>query len=569
MPRYHRIVRRLVFLCILALAPLSADDHWISVHAGPFQVFSEAGDKPARTALNELQQLRYALGSALAKQDLQLVWPIHVLVFHRNGAPAPLPAPALSRDAWIIAVDENSLLTPAVKADVASRLLDENTHKLPDAIDNGLVALYSTLSVKGTLITIGEPVPNPTPDWALLQMLETDENTAGEVHIFLSTIEQGGDIGVATRNAFRFNEAELRKRLTAYLAAGHFAARTFGGAAISPDRDFRVTQLDASDAKLLMGDYLLAAASPRAAESYDKASGVEASEGLGLAALSNGDHAAAQKNFADAIAVHSKNARVWFEAGLLETSPEKKRADLVKAAELNPKWADPFVRLAETEPGPIRRTFWLKKAAEASPRDMALWKALAKSAAEAEQFPDAARAWAMAENAAGTEEERPKVREERIAAEQASLDAQDAARKKEEDERERALERVHQASLAAIRAAEAKANAQLNPDGAPFSKEGAVDYGDLANSGPSVDGLFERFDCLGQQGRLVIHTAQGKLVRLLVANPTQISIDGSESALVCGVQKPARKVHVSFDRKTDAKTGTTGEVRGIQFVKEP
>src|SRR5208283_3961980 len=145
-PRYHRIVRRLVLLCMLALAPLSADDHWISVHAGPFQVFSEAGDKPARTALNELEQLRYALGSALAKRDLQLVWPIHVLVFHRNGAPTPLPAPALSRDAWIIAVDENSLLTPAAKADVTRRLLDENTHKLPDAIDNGLIALYSTLS---------------------------------------------------------------------------------------------------------------------------------------------------------------------------------------------------------------------------------------------------------------------------------------------------------------------------------------------------------------------------------------------------------------------------------------
>ncbi|MGD0617752.1 MAG: hypothetical protein ABSB67_08835 [Bryobacteraceae bacterium] len=238
-PRYH----------ILALAPLCADDHWISVHAGPFQVFSEAGDKPARTALNELEQLRYALGSALAKQDLQLVWPIHVLVFRRNGAPAPLPAPALSRDAWIIAVDENSLLTPAIKADVARRLLDENTHKLPDAIDNGLVALFSTLSVKGTLITIGEPVPKPTTDWALLQMLETDENTAGEVHIFLSTLEQGGDIGVATRNAFRFNEAELEKRLTAYLAAGHFAARTFGGAAISPDRDFHITQLDTSETK--------------------------------------------------------------------------------------------------------------------------------------------------------------------------------------------------------------------------------------------------------------------------------------------------------------------------------
>jgi hypothetical protein len=561
-------VRRLVLLGLLALAPLWADDHWISVHAGPFQVLSEAGDKQAREALNELEQLRWALGSALAKQDPQLVWPIHILVFRRNGAPAPLAALALSRDALMVAVDEKTLLTAAVKAQVTRRLIEENTHKLPDTVDNGLVALYSTISVNGVHITVGEPVAKPTRDWARLQMIETDETTAGELHIFLSNLEQGGDLDVACRNAFRFNGAELERRLDAYLQAGYFAARTFSGAAISPDRDFRVTQLDSVDGKLLMGDYLLAAGSPKAADFYNQAKGVEASEGLGLAALAQGDRAAAQKDLADAIKLNSKNARVWYEAGLLEPAADKKRADLIKAAELNPKWADPFVRLSETEPGPIRRTFWLKKAAEASPRDMALWKALAKSAADAEQFTDAARAWSMAERAAGSEEERLKVREERLRAEQEHLDAEDAARKKEEEERQRDLDRVRDASLAAIHAAEAKANAQLNPNG-QFSREGAVDYGELQKSGPSVDGVFERFDCLGQQGRVVIHTAQGKLVRLLVSDPSQISIEGSAGALACGVQEPARKVHVNYDPKANQKTGTSGEVRAIQFVEEP
>jgi hypothetical protein len=561
-------VRRPVLICLLAVLPLWADEHWISIHAGPFQVFSSVGDKQAREVLNELEQLRYALGAALAKQDLQLVRPVHFLIFRRNGAPAPLDKLALSRDSWMVGVDEKALLTVSLKAQIARRLLDENTHKLPDAVDDGLVLLYSTLTANGTRVTVGEPVAGPTRDWARLQMLVTDENTAGEVHIFLSNLEQGGDMNVACRNAFRFGAAELEKRLDTYLGAGHFVARTFGGAAISPDRDFRITQLDSSDGKLLMGDYLLAARSPKAADFYGEVKGVEAAEGLGLAALANGDRASAQKHLADAMAQNSKNARAWYEAGLLESAPEKKKADLVKAAELNPKWADPFVGLSETEPGPVRRTFWLKKAAEASPRDIALWERLARSAAEAEQFQDAARGWAMAEMAAGSDDERQKVRDERIRAEQERLDAADAARKKEEDERQRDLDRVRDASLAEIHAAEAKANAKLNPDGS-FSKEGAVDYDELARGGPSVDGVFERFDCLGRQGRLVIHTAQGKLVRLLVTDPAKITIQGSDGALACGVQTPARKVHVSYEQKASQKTGTSGEVRAVEFVPEP
>jgi len=564
-------VRRVVLLSLLALLPLRADDHWIGFHtvSGPFQVYSDAGDKQARTVLNELEQLRWALGSALAVQDMQLARPMHFLILRHNEQIPLLPSPAFGRDAWMVSLDEKTLLTPALKAEVTRRLLDANTHKMPEAIDTGLVELYSTISVNGTRITVGEPIAHPTPGWALLQMLVTDENTAGEMHIFLSNLAHGGDLEVACRNAFRIRYDELQKRLTAYLNAGHFTARSFGGAAIDPDHDFRGMHLDSSDGKLLLGDYLLAAGSAKAADDYlESKHGIEAEEGLGLAAAAKGDRDSAQKHLAAAIAQNTKNPLVWYRAGLLESDADKKRADLIKAAELNPKWSDPFVRLSETEPGPVRRAFWLKKAAEASPRDIGLWKALAKSATEAEQFQDAARAWAMAENAAGTDEERQKVRDERLQAEQSRLDAADAERKREDEERRADLERVRQASLAQIHAAEAKANKEMNPNG-EFSKEGAVDYEELEQGGASVDGTLERFDCLDKQARLVIRTARGALVRLLVVDPTQIAIEGSNGALACGVQKPARQVHVSYEKKTNAKTGTSGEVRAIAFVKEP
>ena len=546
---------------LLALVPLCADDHWISVQAGPFVVYSAIGDKAARETLNTLEQLRYALGQALAKQDLKTVWPIKVLISRRT---AGLDKLTFSRDAWMAGSDEKP--ARALKAQIVRRLLDDNTHKLPDAVDSGLVELYSTLTAKGTLITVGEPVAHPSRDWTRLQMLVTDENTAGEVHIFLSNLEQGGDVDVACRNAFRFKGAELEKRLDAYVSAGRFQARTFGGATIDPERDFRVTSLDNKDAALLMGDYLLASGSPQASDSYARAYGVPAVEGLGLAAVAQGDRASAVKHLANAMAQKSKNARVWYEAGLLETDAEKKRADLVQAAELNPKWADPFVRLAETEPGPVRRTFWLKKAAEDVPRDISLWERMARAASEAEQFQDAARGWAMAERAAGSEAERDKVRAERMKAEQDRLDAADAARAKEEDERKRDLERVRQASLAEIHAAEAKANAELSPEGA-YKPKDAVEWSELEKALPSAEGVFERFDCLGQQGRIVVRAAPGKLVRLLVIDPTQVRIEGGEGAFACGVQKPARRVHVSYEAKADAKAGTTGEVRAIRFEK--
>ena len=67
----------------------------------------------------------------------------------------------------------------------------------------------------------------------------------------------------------------------------------------------------------------------------------------------------------------------------------------------------------------------------------------------------------------------------------------------------------------------------------------------------------------------MIRTSRGTLVRLLIVDPTQIAIEGSEGALACGAQKPARQVHVSYEKKANAKTGTSGEAHAIAFAKTP
>ncbi len=523
--------------------------------SGPFTVSTDAGDKAARDKLDQFEQFRYATGQMLGKKDLQFMWAVRVVVFKTGELSAPSTKLELSRDCWMAAFSEKDPLSDAFRLSLARHLLDENTRKLPDAEENGLLLLLSTLDIAVNRITVGRPPAEHPRDWARLQMLATDENTAGELHIFLSNLEQGGDIEAACHNAFRMKASELEKRLDAYIAAGDYRTLTYSGATIDPARDFHFEHLDPDEVKLLLADYQLSIGSPKAAAMYQELHGADAEEGQGLAALAAGDKAAAQKHFADAIAHGAKGARAWYEAGRLETSADKKRTDLDKAAELNTKWPDPFLRLAETEPGPVRRTFWLKKAAAVSPRDIALWKELAKSAMEAEQYADAARAWAMAEAAAGSDVERRAIRDERMVSEQARLDAQDAERKRKIDEEQADVERVRQAHLAEIHAAEAAANAKLNPDG-KFSGAGAVPWSDLEEKGPSVDGTFERLDCLDTQGRMVIKTAQGRTLRLLVAD---------RSKLVCGVQSPVHTVHVSYTRRASQKTGTSGDVTGIEY----
>ena len=83
-------------------------------------------------------------------------------------------------------------------------------------------------------------------------------------------------------------------------------------------------------------------------------------------------------------------------------------------------------------------------------------------------------------------------------------------------------------------------------------------------SGKAV-GILKQVDCLGKQARLVIQAGDGKIIRLLVRDPSKIAIVGEKpEALGCGRQKP-RKISVEYFPKTDAKLATAGDVATIEF----
>jgi len=123
---------------------------------------------------------------------------------------------------------------------------------------------------------------------------------------------------------------------------------------------------------------------------------------------------------------------------------------------------------------------------------------------------------------------------------------------------------VKNQSEAAIHAAEDAARKKMNPDGTAPPKAEA--WYEEAKAGASVQGTFQKLDCLDNRARLVILTADGKTVQLLMADPSQVTTGGGgDQTLVCGAQKSARQVTVHYNAKPDAKLHTAGEVTAIEF----
>jgi hypothetical protein len=123
------------------------------------------------------------------------------------------------------------------------------------------------------------------------------------------------------------------------------------------------------------------------------------------------------------------------------------------------------------------------------------------------------------------------------------------------------LRKLKDAEIAKLRALEARVN-----QGAPEAGEAKAEpwwNGPLASG--KAQGMLKQVDCLGKQARLLIQTGDGKVVKLLVRDPTKIAIVGANrQALGCGRQK-ARKISVEYFPKTDARLATSGDVATIEF----
>jgi hypothetical protein len=149
----------------------------------------------------------------------------------------------------------------------------------------------------------------------------------------------------------------------------------------------------------------------------------------------------------------------------------------------------------------------------------------------------------------------------RLAVEQQRLDyeAEEKRRAAEEDARE--LARLKQQALDHVHELEAKYN-----QGAPAAAGPVVPWWNGPAPSGKVRGLLRQVDCLGKQLRLVVETADHKLVRLLVPDAAQVPVTGGNQTLACGKAAVPRQVSIEYFPKPNPRLTTAGEVATIEFL---
>ena len=154
-------------------------------------------------------------------------------------------------------------------------------------------------------------------------------------------------------------------------------------------------------------------------------------EGMGLALLAEGHAAEARRAFEAMAADENAGARGLCELGLYE-----------RAATLAPLWAEPYARRGQSEPGPVRKAYFFKKAVELAPRRAEYWRELAQAQFDTKQYAETEKSWRTAERMAASDTERAELTAAREKFVQMRYDAEAAERarikKEEQDEVERA-----------------------------------------------------------------------------------------------------------------------------------
>jgi hypothetical protein len=501
-------------LLLIALPAFAAN--WTEYRSGPFHIISDAGDKAARDRLAELEQLRHALGVELGKNDLQTVWPLKLVLFanQREYAPYALPQSfAEGSDSKLAAWSADKALPQDWLRSLTRLLIEDNAGRMPEIIENALCDLFSTIQVNATKVSLGATPAERSRAWMKLQMLATQPEFSGRLHIYLNNLQQGADESVAAKNSFDISLKELESQVDAYAKAGNFAAAPVSGMTINPNHDFVETQIPDSAMKDLFAEL--------------KAQGKEFPPDSPRGLLAKGT-----------------------------------RAALELAAKANPRWADPHVKLATLEMEPAAKVKELKAAATLEPRNSGYWQALAQAQTATEQYTDADKSWMVAERSAANTAERDRVHQARIAFEEERAAFEIAEKKRLAEERAAEVQRIKDSAAAEVHAAELAANQRMG--GLKDGQKPTNWWTDP--DGQKVSGTLTRVDCLTDSLRLTVQPSSGTAVRLMIRDPNNLTVKGTGQAeFACGIQKPVRKINLVHNGKPDAKLTTSGDVLVVEF----
>jgi tetratricopeptide (TPR) repeat protein len=438
-------------------------------------------------------------------------------------------------------------------------LLDANTPRLPPEVESGLGQLFSTLEAHGSHVTWGGPPAHPDLDWARMQLLATKFEYGSSFHIFMNAL-RGSTLRVAERNAFGKDAQTLEQQAKANLASHDWQPVGVSGRPLDPKRDFGEHSLDATVAAVYLADVQFSI-DPKAAEAAYKsaieAGGVAAALGYeGVAQTAKLDKEDPKPFLESAMKAGSKSAPVYVAAA--EDLPTDQALSLLKrAAQLNPLWAEPVLLQAQLTTDMAQREALLNKAVQLDPRLTRAWLALANTQTANGHGSAAQGTWLRAEDSAPPGPERERIHQLRLSSEQQRLDAAEAVRRREREAAHLDDERAQQAEAARIRAAEEKANQQLEAAAGSAKPEKVVPWEETVRQ-RKIQGTLIRVDCLQSSARLWVKDKSGASVQLFLKDPAQFGQG-------CGPQQQPRRVSVAYSPRDDDRFKTSGDVVSITF----
>jgi tetratricopeptide (TPR) repeat protein len=549
---------RAQLLIAIGLLP-SAHAAWVRAASPRVEVLSNAGTRTAERLLSRFEQMHGIFAQAgIAGRAA----PVRVIAFatatefhhyrsdkHVDGFYLPAP------DREYIAMYAGPDAGRVAFHEYVHVVLSHSPAPLPGWFEEGMAEFYSTLTIEGGRLRIGDPIeahishlatqpllssaqliPQTDPDgvgifysesWALVHMLNLAPGWREKMPQFVLALAEGHDSAAAFREAFGKSMDDAIEALSRYAYRGVSLGAPEREPAAAPE----IARMSAVEAASALADFALAAGRHDVAKSLlerearDHPQSPEIAAGLGAVALAEGRINDARRQLDRAIAVGSRDAATYFEYAMLERDtnapPDRINELLARTVAIHPDFAAAHFLLGTRLTDDARyqdAVAELREAVRIRPRESNYWYALGYAQAKLGKTEDAL---ASARRAARTASN---VRESGMAE-----------------------------TLIAL--------AQSEPPPAPARRPDVVvpPSWQQKTGDARIEGVLTRVDCSGPTPRLHV-TGGGGPVALDVLHPSAVELVNSAAAsrdFPCGDQR----LRVVIDY-----VGASREVTRIEFI---
>jgi tetratricopeptide (TPR) repeat protein len=588
-------------LLAAALPSLAAAADWIRVTSPHFELYTTAGERRGREAVQYFEQVREQFVRMRSSQAPNRR--VRIVAFSNRREYEPYQPNEYAAAYYVGADSRDIIVMSGLGSENFPVAVHEYTHvwvkhtgiELPAWLNEGLAEIHSTLQQAGDRIAIGHVivgrfqllrdkkwislarvigVGHDDPEysekdragmfyaqsWLLAHMLYLSDEFRPQWAPFVRALLENGSTEHAFRVAYGKSIEEMEKALRSYSRRNSMNAMFFPGRLEKPVEAPIVSPTSPVESGLVLAELL------GLLQRYEAADRVysglaekypddpQVAESRGLIAWQNRRLDDAKKYYAHALDLKSNNAKMHLDYAKLvyQEDPERAAVALKRAVEL-----DAGQREAHEMLGAI--LFNKRDFAGAERHLLAL----------REIKPD--RAFQVFSMLAWSQYEIGNKDGARLNAERARKYARGTVEVERADELLRFVSDTTQPQPPATAATPVSPGTENVPAAPPLRRRGDLLAGELRlhpeESRESFSGTLHQLDCLGGAARIHVISGQRRLT-FLIRDPGQVTIRSGDAAATmdfsCGTQKP-RRVTVEYVPGPDAKFGTAGVVRTLAF----